>query len=226
MIRVLIVIVDYPEVPYLDVVFAINTAATDADKTFEVLRNALKSIIHVHDPDRVQYSVIIYGDSATPVISLSRDPQDIPKLIRAVDKLPQSSGLPDLEKLLEEAKKVFEQDSGRPKANKVLVVVTDAKSPSTTDDIKQAAKPLEEDGVTVVAVAVGDEANSKQLEKMIPDKQTALNVDKDEDPDEIGEQIMNKVLEGGCYSGDCSVRKGSQPFSGLKHRLIVFEVCA
>ena len=205
MIRILVVIVDYPDVPYLDVVFAINTAATDADKTFEVVRNALKSIIHVHDPDRVQYSVIIYGDSATPVISFSRDPQDIPKLIRAVDKLPKSSGLPDLEKLLEEAKKLFEQDSGRPKANKVLVVVTDAKSPSTTDDIKQAAKPLVEDGVTVVAVAVGDEANSKQLEKMIPDKQTALNVDKDEDPDEIGEQIMNKVLEGGCYLGDCLV---------------------
>lgn len=150
----------------------------------------------MHNPDRIRYSIVIYGDSATPVVSFSKDPQDVRKLLKAVDKLPQPSGLPDLKALLEEAKKVFEKDSGRPKANKVLVVVTDAKSPSTSDDIKEAARPLEDEGITVIAVAVGDEANSKQLEKMIPDKQTPLGVDKDEDPGDIGDKIMDKVLEG------------------------------
>lgn len=150
----------------------------------------------MHNPDRIRYSIVIYGDSATPVVSFSKDPQDVRKLLKAADKLPQPSGLPDLKALLEEAKKVFEKDSGRPKANKVLVVVTDAKSPSTSDDIKEAARPLEDEGITVIAVAVGDEANSKQLEKMIPDKQTPLSVDKDEDPSDIGDKIMDKVLEG------------------------------
>ena len=169
-------------------------------KTFEMLRNALKNIIQMYDPDRVRYGVIIYGDSASLVVRFSKDPQEVKKLTRDIDELSQPSGLPNLEGLLQEAKKVFEQDFGRPKANKVLVVVTDAKSSSTSDDIKQAAKPLEEDGVTVVAVAVGDEANNKQLEKMIPDKQTPLSIDKEGEPNEIGEKIMEKVLEGGCYS--------------------------
>lgn len=197
--RYLFVIIDYPETPNLDVVFAINTAGTDRVKTFEVMRNALKNIIQMYDPDRVRYGVVIYGDSAKLVLGLSEDRQDVEKLTRNIDKLSQPSGLPNLEKLLQEAKKVFEQDSTRPKATKVLVVVTDAKSSSTSDDIKQAAKPLEEDGVTMVAVAVGDEAHNKQLEKMIPDKQTPLSVEKDEEPDKIGEKIMEKVLEGGCH---------------------------
>ena len=189
-------LLDYPDVPEMDITFAVNTAATNADKTFEVLRDAVKSIINKYNPDRIRYSIVIFDDSATPVVSFPKDPQDVQKLLKAVDKLPQPSGLPDLKALLEEAKNVFEKDSGRPKANKVLVVVTDAKSPSTSDDIKEAARPLEEEGITVIAVAVGDEANSKQLEKMTPDKQTPLSLDKDEDPDDIGDKIMDKVLEG------------------------------
>lgn len=182
--------------PEIDIVFAINTAATDANKTFEVLRDAVKSIINKHDPDRIRYSIVIYDDSATPAVSFSKDPQDIQTLLRAVDKLLQPSGLPDLKKLLEEAKKVFEKDSGRSKASKVLVVVTDAKSPSTTGDIKEAARPLEEEGITIIAVAVGGEASSNQLEKLTPDKQPPLSVDKDEDPDDMGDKIMDTVLEG------------------------------
>ena len=120
------------------------------------------------------------------------------KLISAVDKLLQPSGRPELKKLLEEAKEVFANNSGRPKANKVLVVVTDAKSPTTLTDIKEAAKPLEEEGVTVIAVTIGGEADSKQLEKMTPDKQNILNVSKDENPDELGKEIMKKVQEGWC----------------------------
>ena len=150
----------------------------------------------MHNPDRIRYSIVIYGDLATPVVSFSKDPQEVRKLLKAIDKLPQPSGLPDVKALLEEAKKVFEKDSGRPKANKVLVVVTDSKSLSTSDDIKEAARPLEDEGITVIAVAVGDEANPKQLEKMTPGKQTPLSVDKDEDPDDIGDKIMDKVLEG------------------------------
>ena len=190
-------VLDYPDVPEIDITFAINTAATDADETFQVLRDAVKSIINMHHPDRIRYSIVIFDDSATPVVSFSKDPQDVHKLLRAVDKLLSPSGLPNLKKLLEQAKAVFEKDSGRPKAHKVLVVVTDAKSSSTTDDIKEAARPLEEEGITIIAVAVGDEANSKQLEKMMPEKETPLSVDKDEDPDDLGDKIMDKVLEGG-----------------------------
>lgn len=163
------------------------------------MKDAVKSIISTYNPDKIRYSVIIFGDSVAPVLPFSKDPQDVQKLIKDIEKLPQPSGLPDFKKLLEEARRVFEKDSGRPKANKVLIVVTDAKSPSTTDDIKEATRPLEEDGITVIAVAVGDEGSSKQLEKMTPVKQTPLAVDKDEDPDDTGDKIMNTILEGGYF---------------------------
>ena len=120
------------------------------------------------------------------------------KLITNVDKLPQPTGLPDLKKILEEAMAVFKSDSERPKTNKVLVVVTDSDSPTTPADIKEAAEPLEKEGVIVIAVTVGNEANSKQLKKLTTDKQSPLNVSKDAEPDNVGDEIMKSVLEGWC----------------------------
>lgn len=187
---------DYPDSPEMDIAFAINTAASDADRTFQVITDSLKKIVMKFNPEKVRYSVITFGDEATPEVSFTEDPQDLKKLVKALDKLPQSSGDPDFKKLLDEAKKVFDDDSGRAKSNRVLVVITDSKSPATLSEINDAVKPLKKEGVTVVAVRIGEEADSRQLEKMTGDKTNVLNLTKERDPEEIGNEVMKAVKEG------------------------------
>ena len=187
---------DYPDSPEMDIAFAINTAASDADRTFQVVTDSLKKIVMKFNPEKVRYSVITFGDEATPEVSFTEDPQDLKKLVKALDKLPQSSGDPDFKKLLDEAKKVFDDDSGRAKSYRVLVVITDSKSPATLSEINGAVKPLKKDGITVVAVRIGQEADSRQLEKMTGDKTNVLNLTKERDPEEIGNEVMKAVKEG------------------------------
>ena len=187
---------DYPDSPEMDIAFAINTAASDADRTFQVIIDSLKKIVMKFNPEKVRYSVITFGDEATPEVSFTEDPQDLKKLVKALDKLPQSSGDPDFKKLLDEAKKVFDDDSGRAKSNRVLVVITDSKSPATLSEINGAVKLLKKDGITVVAVRIGEEADSRQLEKMTGDKTNVLNLTKGRDPEEIGNEVMKAVKEG------------------------------
>ena len=189
---------DYPDSPEMDIAFAINTAASDADRTFQVITDSLKKIVKKFNPEKLRYSVITFGDEATPEVSFTEDPQDLKKLVKALDKLPQSSGDPDFKKLLDEAKKVFDDDSGRAKSNRVLVVITDSKSPATLSEINDAVKPLKKDGITVVAVRIGEEADSRQLEKMTGDKTNVLNLTKERDPEEIGNEVMKAVKEGWC----------------------------
>lgn len=189
---------DYPDSPEMDIAFAINTAASDADRTFQVVTDSLKKIVMKFNPEKVRYSVITFGDEATPEVSFTEDPQDLKKLVKALDKLPQSSGDPDFKKLLDEAKKVFDDDSGRAKSYRVLVVITDSKSPATLSEINGAVKPLKKDGITVVAVRIGEEADSRQLEKMTGDKTNVLNLTKERDPEEIGNEVMKAVKEGWC----------------------------
>lgn len=186
----------YPDSPEMDIAFAINTAASDADRTFQVITDSLKKIVKKFNPEKLRYSVITFGDEATPEVSFTEDPQDLKKLVKALDKLPQSSEDPDFKKLLDEAKKVFDDDSGRAKSNRVLVVITDSKSPATLSEINDAVKPLKKDGITVVAVRIGEEADSRQLEKMTGDKTNVLNLTKERDPDEIGNEVMKAVKEG------------------------------
>lgn len=187
---------DYPDSPEMDIAFAINTAGSDADRTFQVITDSLKNIVKKFNPEKLRYSVITFGDEATPEVSFTEDPQDLKKLVKALDKLPQSSGDPDFKKLLDEAKKVFDDDSGRAKSNRVLVVITDSKSPATLSEINDAVKPLKKDGITVVAVRIGEEADSRQLEKMTGDKTNVLNLTKERDPEEIGNEVMKAVKEG------------------------------
>ena len=187
---------DYPDSPEMDIAFAINTAASDADRTFQVIIDSLKKIVMKFNPEKVRYSVITFGDEATPEVSFTEDPQDLKKLVKALDKLPQSSGDPDFKKLLDEAKKVFDDDSGRAKSNRVLVVITDSKSPATLSEINGAVKLLKKDGITVVAVRIGEEADSRQLEKMTGDKTNVLNLTKERDPEEIRNEVMKAVKEG------------------------------
>ena len=187
---------DYPDSPEMDIAFAINTAASDADRTFQVITDSLKKIVKKFNPEKLRYSVITFGDEATPEVSFTEDPQDLKKLVKALDKLPQSSGDPDFKKLLDEAKKVFDDDSGRAKSNRVLVVITDSKSPTTLSEINGAVKPLKKDGITVVAVRIGEEADSRQLEKMTGDKTNVLNLTKEREPEEIGNEVMKAVKEG------------------------------
>lgn len=196
MIMISALFLGYPDSPEMDIAFAINTAGSDADRTFQVVTDSLKEIVKKFNPEKLRYSVITFGDEATPEVSFTEDPQDLKKLVKALDKLPQSSGDPDFKKLLDEAKKVFDDDSGRAKSNRVLVVITDSKSPTTLSEINDAVKPLKKDGITVVAVRIGEEADSRQLEKMTGDKTNVLNLTKERDPEEIGNEVMKAVKEG------------------------------
>lgn len=196
MIMISALFLDYPDSPEMDIAFAINTAGSDADRTFQIVTNSLKKIVKKFNPEKLRYSVITFGDEATAEVSFTEDPQDLKKLVKALDKQPQSSGDPDFKKLLDEAKKIFDEDSGRSKSNRVLVVITDSKSPATLSEINDAVKPLKKDGITVVAVRIGEEADSRQLEKMTGDKNNVLNLTKERDPEEIGNEVMKAVKEG------------------------------
>lgn len=70
-------------------------------------------------------------------------------------------GLFDFKVFLEEVKKVFEKDLGRFKVVKVLVVVIDFKLFFVLDDIKEVVRLLEDEGIIVIVVVVGDEVSFK-----------------------------------------------------------------
>ena len=74
-------------------------------------------------------------------------------------------------------------------------MITDDRSALSAEEIRSAAKPLEEKAIHVIAVGVGKSPDAAQLETMTQRKGDVLKAPKDVDPAELGERIMEKAFQ-------------------------------
>ena len=177
----------------VDVAFAISANSVNNRQTFRLMKDTITWIISNYGTEKLRYSVILFGNDAKIELDFDGDISTPNKLIQFVQGLPRRPGGPDVISALEEAKTVFESASARANAWKVLVVITDKRSGSSLADIKKAAEPLDEEGIKVVPVAVGGEADSSELEATNPER-FVIVVPRTEDPKTLGKQIMEHVI--------------------------------
>ena len=176
-------------VPEMDLAFVISNTAVEQDKNFEKMKDIMKGTVDKFGLFRVRYSLITFGE--TPDVKIRFDnvfdtEEELGKLINNVKK---SLGDADLHKALEEARYLFAlAEDARPNASQVLVVITDKTSDSTEDDVQFAAKKLKDDGVRVIAIALGDDFDPVSPEVIKPDEKSSV--------EEVVKQLVDTVLNG------------------------------
>ena len=80
-----------PIVPEMDMVFTISAAAVASETNFRAMKEIVKKIIKKFGTDRIQYSLVTFGDP--PVVQLRfRDKYQEDGLIKLIDALPKPSG--------------------------------------------------------------------------------------------------------------------------------------
>lgn len=177
----------------MDVVFAISATARDAQQTFNVMKEVIKSIFEKHGVDSIRPAIIVFGDSSSVRLSFDDKITDLDELKQRIENLPQNTGTPDLDAALLQVKGVFA--GGRPNAKKVLVLIVDDTSDSKPWEIKAKARELEEEEIEVVPVGIGNEVDLKQLEDTTPYKDNLITADKDDDTNDIADEIVEKILK-------------------------------
>ena len=75
------------------------------------------------------------------------------------------------------------------------MVITDDRSSSTDDEIRAAAKPLEDKGIHVIAVGIGSVPESKQLEQTTQNKEDVITAPTGVDPALLGNRIMERAFQ-------------------------------
>lgn len=188
----------------MDLVFAISAASVKAEETFEKAKAVIKEIVDSYAMDKLRYGVVVFGSTASIKITFDDYFYDDENLKAAVDVLSGSKERPALDEALKKAKELFDNSIGRSNARKILVIITDIKSTSALVDSGKIGKLLEEDGVSVVAVGIGDQVDHKELEAIVPDKSSVVNVTDEVDLEDLKNRIMNKVT-----GGRCRIRKGN-----------------
>ena len=186
---------DNLRVPQIDLGFAISATALSASDTFERIKDTITAIVDEYGTDRLRYGLIVFGRNAVQKLSF-RDESDMNSLKAKIKSSQRAGGGPNLQRALEEAKRLFDSEPTGPDVKKVLVLITDKISTSRPDDVKKAAVPLEEGGVKIVPVAVGLSADPSELEVITSNRGYIIETERKLDPDVTAEKIMEKVLKG------------------------------
>ena len=186
---------ELPEIPKLDLGFAISTGSLDAEENLQTIKDTIKSVIDRYGKTDIRYSFILFGDEPSERVRFTESERFTIEILKdRVDRLARISGA-SLDKALDRAKKMFE-DTARQDAKKVLVVIMDQKQSGDRDKTKEKARELKNAGVKVVPVVLGEEASEEELEEITRNKNNLVEMDTDENPDKAAEKIMIKVLEG------------------------------
>ena len=85
---------------------------------------------------------------------------------------------------------------GRSNARKILVVITDKRSTSDISDVSKEARILEQEDVRVIPVALGNEANENELQKITPWLDDLIETGKDSNPYKVAKVILKIGLKG------------------------------
>ena len=110
------------QLPETNLAFAISATGLEAEETHTFMKDIIKWIIDKYGTQRLEYSVIVYGGSASTQVTFGEIFDTDDELIKVVGSMPRVSGAPSLDKALEAAKDQFESPLIRPNAAKVMRV--------------------------------------------------------------------------------------------------------
>lgn len=102
-------------------------------------------------------------------------------------------GVADLKSAMDLAGRAFRGSGSRVKARKILVVIVDNKSGNGKEEIRSAARSLEEERIRVIPVAIGEYSNPNELFETSPLKETLVKVPSSERPKPLAKKILDKI---------------------------------
>jgi len=138
----------------------------------------------------------VYGARVIRVVNFNKTfPISASDLKATIDRQPSLIGPPSLKGALQNAFRIFEETLGRPGAKKVLVVITDKNSGAPPSTLATAVRPLEDKGVLVISVGVGEAVERSELNVISPNPMDIISVRLNVNPSVLVERIMDRILK-------------------------------
>ncbi|XP_039661145.1 collagen alpha-6(VI) chain-like [Perca fluviatilis] len=150
-----------------DIIFLVDGSSSISPGNFQEVRSFLRNFIEALDigPNKVRIGLAQYSDEPRQEFLL-KDHSDKKSLLAAVERIQLVGGGTETGKAIDFLQKqYFTKEAGSrvdQRVPQIAIVITDGES---TDEVKEPAQKLRQDGVIVFGIGVG-EANRKQLESI------------------------------------------------------------
>lgn len=182
----------------MDVAFAISATAFQSDANFKKMQDTIKEFVDrlgVHG--RVHYALVTFGDPPTTHLQFSYKLASLTALKDLIENVPIPSKEAALDKALTTAKMLFSPVAGgRVNAEKILVVMTDRESDSSSEDAMKSFKQVMDEGIRVIAVPLGDEDNVDEVKTIVSIKEDVIKPNVTDEPRDIADKIIDNILDG------------------------------
>ena len=171
------------------------------DKIKELAKNVLKRF-KISKP-ATHVGLMEFSNEVTLVLPLN-ELYDSNEITEVIDRIKPSGGDGTaIDKVLKEAANAMfaVPAGGRADAAKVLVVITDSKS-TGKEPLKEAVKPVQDKGIRVYVVDIGDKTDPKELGDLTPSEKEIKKVKSPEDApkvsDKLADDIQRAIKESKC----------------------------
>lgn len=158
------------------------------------MKDTLKTVADKYGTGSFRYSFIVFSNTSNIFVRFSEKYSTIEELEASVDALPSATGGLSFTEVIESAKETFKDSGVRKGATHVLVILTDGRSGEDEDEIREGAVYLEESGIVVIPVGVGDQVDSNELGVLTSNEDNVVLIDEDEQPNRLMELIIARVL--------------------------------
>ena len=146
---------------------------------------------------RVHYSLLTFGNPPEIHLEFSAKSNSSASLRSLIQGVPKPATGVALAEALRDAKMLFSPAAGgRKDAKRILVVIIDKESDDGSQDVREAAKGLEDGGVRVIAVALGDEDNFREVEAVVGIEEDAIKPNDTDSPRHIANTVIDHMLNG------------------------------
>lgn len=157
----------------LDIAFAFGASGPDADAVFKKEKEMINLFVEslkVHD---TCYGVIDYSSEARIQATFGQfsRKEELKAHVLSIERKGEGVGL---DKALAKSYELL-IDQGRRGARKVLIVFTSGKANVGVYELRACAKVLQDCGVKIVAVAIGNQVDEHQLKEISSDEQVVYS---------------------------------------------------
>ena len=148
----------------VDLVFLVQSTGKMGVTNWKKTISFVKYVVHAFDVSRVgtRVGIVVEGRTFHVVVDFKRIVKK-PLLAASVGLIPLPYGDQKIGKGLRDVKDLVINPSGRSNIPDVLIVLTDGKS---VDDVTQPAKELQDSGVEIFAIGLGERPSLGQLIKI------------------------------------------------------------
>jgi hypothetical protein len=161
------------------------------------MQETIQALGNKYGTRQIRVSLVTFGTPPVVVFDFNTTIPDKESLVKELAKVTKLNSNPDLKAAIKKAEEIFDYSPVRPDSKKVLTVITHRKFNLGESDLRNAVKPLDDKGVRIVTVGLGNAPEQSELTNLTRTVRAVIRPVSNDGGKQVADEILKVILNGG-----------------------------